>query len=167
VDDHVITKQIGVRSAGAVQVDVRRSKVLVPLTMQQGAGGLVGWCAVNKELVNVHSCYDDDRFDAREDRDSSRTTHTMLCVPVLNAVGGLLGVLQVVNKHGGNPDSPFTGVVVLHYLADRNASHLTGLHCRGGCTSDGGHCCVDKCVRREFLPIREDAERLHHNGRTG
>lgn len=65
------------------------------------------WSAKKAELVNVGDCYHDPRFDVEDDRRQTRNTKTMLCVPVLDSSGLVMGVVQVTNK-GGASSAAFT-----------------------------------------------------------
>ena len=102
----------------------------------------------------MHSCHKDSRFDISRDLGGPRTTHTMLCVPVLTAAGGILGVLEVVNKHGGNPESPFTGelgctgrpIAAVRSSHDADNPVLSGL-LRRRREADASHFGAHQCYR--------------------
>ena len=66
--------------------------------------GIAGWVAQTRELVNIPDAYADQRFQPAVDLKSGYRTRSILSVPMLGALGGLVGVLQVLNKH----DGPFT-----------------------------------------------------------
>jgi signal transduction histidine kinase len=66
--------------------------------------GIAGWIAQTKEIVNIPDAYADQRFQPAVDLKSGYRTRSILGVPMLGALGGLVGVLQVLNKH----DGPFT-----------------------------------------------------------
>lgn len=66
--------------------------------------GIAGWVAESRQVVNLPDAYQDERFQASVDVKSGYRTRSILCVPMLSGVGGLFGVLQVLNKTGG----PFT-----------------------------------------------------------
>jgi len=66
--------------------------------------GIAGWVAQTREVVNIADAYADQRFLPAVDLRSGYRTRTILTVPMLGALGGLVGVLQVLNKH----DGPFT-----------------------------------------------------------
>lgn len=68
--------------------------------------GLAGWCARHQQEVTVENAYQDERFDSRVDAFTGFTTRNVLCEPVKDGNGDLLGVLEVVNKGDG---SHFTG----------------------------------------------------------
>ncbi len=66
--------------------------------------GIAGWVAESRQVVNLPDAYQDERFLPAVDLKSGYRTRSILCVPMLSGVGGLFGVLQVLNKSGG----PFT-----------------------------------------------------------
>jgi signal transduction histidine kinase/putative methionine-R-sulfoxide reductase with GAF domain len=67
--------------------------------------GIAGWVAETREIVNIPDAYADQRFQPSVDLKSGYRTRSILSVPMLGALGGLTGVLQVLNKS----DGPFTG----------------------------------------------------------
>lgn len=66
--------------------------------------GIAGWVAKTREIVNIPDAYADQRFQPAVDAKSGYRTRSILSVPMLGALGGLVGVLQVLNKS----DGPFT-----------------------------------------------------------
>ncbi|MEZ4359031.1 MAG: GAF domain-containing protein [Kofleriaceae bacterium] len=66
--------------------------------------GIAGWVAESRKIVNLPDAYEDPRFLPSVDLKSGYRTRSILCVPMLSGVGGLFGVLQVLNKTHG----PFT-----------------------------------------------------------
>ena len=66
--------------------------------------GIAGWVAKTREIVNIPDAYADTRFQPAVDHKSGYRTRSILTVPMLGALGGLVGVLQVLNKQ----DGPFT-----------------------------------------------------------
>ncbi len=63
--------------------------------------GIAGECFSHSAVINIPHAYADARFNQEVDRQTGYRTEHILCVPVLNKRGGRLGVLQVLNKHGG------------------------------------------------------------------
>jgi len=66
--------------------------------------GISGWVAQTREIVNIPDAYADQRFQPAVDLKSGYRTRSILTVPMLGALGGLVGALQVLNKN----DGPFT-----------------------------------------------------------
>lgn len=63
--------------------------------------GIAGYVAVTGEEVIIQDAYSDPRFDRRADIESGYQTKTMLCLPIKNQTGEILGVIQVLNKKDG------------------------------------------------------------------
>lgn len=63
--------------------------------------GIAGWVAQTREIVNIPDAYADQRFQPAVDLKSGYRTRSILTVPMLGALGGLVGVLQVLNKQDG------------------------------------------------------------------
>ncbi|XP_065207520.1 dual 3',5'-cyclic-AMP and -GMP phosphodiesterase 11-like isoform X2 [Planococcus citri] len=67
--------------------------------------GITGYVATTGETVNIPSAYEDDRFDPKVDEDAGFRHKTILCMPIKNSSGQIIGVIQLVNKFN---DLPFT-----------------------------------------------------------
>ena len=63
--------------------------------------GLAGWVAATGRGVNVKDAYQDARFDPHWDVENGYRTASMLCQPVVDRDGELIGVVQVLNKQDG------------------------------------------------------------------
>jgi len=63
--------------------------------------GLAGWVARHRRSVNVKDAYKDPRFDPSTDRESGFRTRSILCYPLEDMRGQILGVIQVLNKTDG------------------------------------------------------------------
>ncbi len=63
--------------------------------------GLVGVCAHDQRLINVPDCYADPRFNAEVDRQSGFRTRCILTLPLIDHLGVLVGVMQVLNRLDG------------------------------------------------------------------
>jgi phosphoserine phosphatase len=64
--------------------------------------GLVGACARDRLLINVPDCYADPRFDPSTDRRTGFRTRCSLTLPLIDHQDALVGVMQVINRHGGS-----------------------------------------------------------------
>ncbi|XP_037079297.1 cAMP and cAMP-inhibited cGMP 3',5'-cyclic phosphodiesterase 10A-like [Pollicipes pollicipes] len=91
----------------------KRSEISFPL-----GRGIAGCCARLGELVNVADAYADPRFNPDVDRRTGYKSRGLLAYPV-KAKGRLLGVLQVVNKIGGE----------LFTASDEAAIRMFGVYC--------------------------------------
>jgi len=63
--------------------------------------GIAGACVRTREVVNVPDAYLDERFNADFDRRSGFHTRNVLAMPLCDYSGGLVGVLEVINKRSG------------------------------------------------------------------
>ncbi|XP_003247299.1 dual 3',5'-cyclic-AMP and -GMP phosphodiesterase 11 isoform X2 [Acyrthosiphon pisum] len=60
--------------------------------------GITGYVATTGETVNIANAYDDSRFDQSVDEDAGFKHSTVLCMPIKNSSGQIIGVIQLVNK---------------------------------------------------------------------
>lgn len=65
--------------------------------------GIAGAVAVDGSVVNIPSAYDDHRFDPANDRRTGFATRSILCLPMFNHDGVVVGVIQALNKRGTAP----------------------------------------------------------------
>ena len=79
------------KAQGAEVVEIR-----FPCTL-----GLAGYVVSSGELLNVPDAYADSRFNPAIDQATGFWTRTVLCAPVRNREGAIIGVTQVMNKQGG------------------------------------------------------------------
>jgi len=63
--------------------------------------GISGYVAQTGKTVNIQDAYNDPRFNQETDRRTGYRTHSILCVPMLNKMNEVIGVLQVLNKRDG------------------------------------------------------------------
>lgn len=63
--------------------------------------GIAGQVATSGQILNIPEAYDDPRFNKEVDRQTGYRTKTILCTPVRNKEGTIVGVLQVLNKREG------------------------------------------------------------------
>jgi adenylate cyclase len=66
--------------------------------------GIAGTVAATGETINIPDAYADPRFNQEVDRRTGYRTRTILCAPIRDGQGAVVGVAQVLNKAGG----PFT-----------------------------------------------------------
>ena len=76
--------------------------------------GLAGYVAKTGEVVNIPDAYSDPRFNPEIDKKSGFHTHNVLCMPMRNKEGEIVGVFQFLNKK----DGPFR---------DEDAAFIDGL----------------------------------------
>lgn len=63
--------------------------------------GIAGAVFQAGETINIPHAYADLRFNPSFDRKTGYFTRSILCVPVINKSGKVIGVTQVLNKRGG------------------------------------------------------------------
>ena len=85
--------------------------------------GLVGHVFGSKEPLRIDDAHADSRFNPEVDRRTGFRTRAVLCVPVADADGRVIGVCQAINKVDGDSmvaDGRFTAddVEVLQTLQD-------------------------------------------------
>jgi adenylate cyclase len=66
--------------------------------------GIAGAVFVSGKTINIPYAYADLRFNPAFDKRTGYFTRSILCVPIVNKAGKVIGVTQVLNKRGG----PFT-----------------------------------------------------------
>ncbi|MCH7915362.1 MAG: GAF domain-containing protein [Deltaproteobacteria bacterium] len=66
--------------------------------------GISGHVVTTGETLNIADAYKDPRFNQEVDQKTGFRTRTILCMPITNAAGEIIGVVQVLNKK----DSVFT-----------------------------------------------------------
>ncbi len=66
--------------------------------------GIAGAVFTTGETINIPHAYADLRFNPSFDRKTGFFTRSILCTPIVNKSGNIIGVTQVLNKRGG----PFT-----------------------------------------------------------
>lgn len=63
--------------------------------------GLAGYVAETGEVINIPDAYNDPRFNPDVDKKTGYRTNNMLCMPMKNKDGKIIGVFQLLNKKGG------------------------------------------------------------------
>jgi HD-GYP domain-containing protein (c-di-GMP phosphodiesterase class II) len=66
--------------------------------------GLAGYSATQHAIVNIPNAYKDPRFNPDVDKATGYHTVSILCVPMQNRRGEVLGVIQCLNKRGQDMD---------------------------------------------------------------
>jgi len=64
--------------------------------------GIAGYVASTGQPLNIPDAYKDPRFDPTTDQRTGYRTRNILCLPVYNSAGNLIGVTQLINKHQGS-----------------------------------------------------------------
>ncbi|MCX7805875.1 MAG: GAF domain-containing protein [Planctomycetota bacterium] len=72
------------------------------------SSGLAGYVARTGQTLNIPDAYEDPRFNREIDRQTGYRTKSVLCMPMRNTRGEILGVIQALNRKGaGGAIVPF------------------------------------------------------------
>ena len=71
-------------------------EIRLPLTR-----GIIGFVARTGRTLRLRDAYNDPRFDQSVDERTGYRTRSMLCVPVTDAQGRVIGAIQAINKRTG------------------------------------------------------------------
>ena len=85
---------------GTLTSKVIQGEQVVEIRLRVGEG-IAGWVAQTKETSNIPDAYADQRFQPAFDLKTGYRTRSILTVPMVGALGGLVGVLQLINKLDG------------------------------------------------------------------
>lgn len=69
--------------------------------------GIVGASIENNETILINNPYQDARFNPKVDRETGYRTKAILCMPVINSCGEVIGAYQAINKLGCFGESAF------------------------------------------------------------
>jgi signal transduction histidine kinase len=83
--------------AGELWSTITQGNAVREIRLELGEG-VAGWVAKTGQLLNIADVYEDERFNRGVDLKSGYRTRSVLCVPLLNNRGRILGVVQVLNK---------------------------------------------------------------------
>ena len=131
----VARKELDVERGTLYFVDEARQEIWTKVAEQSAeirqpfGRGLSGTVAATGQEIILHDAYADPRFDRSQDARTGFRTRSMLCVPIRNRNGKVVGVLQLLNKmHGsfGEKDLRFLAAISDHMaIAMENAQlHL-------------------------------------------
>ncbi len=103
---NLATRQTGADRGTVFLVDRERDEIwsLVGLGLEQQVirlpadRGIAGWVAREGSPVRLDNAYDDPRFEPDIDRKLGFKTRQLLCLPIRNEAGDIIGVLQLLNK---------------------------------------------------------------------
>lgn len=76
-----------------ISCDLAQEGFRIPVT-----SGIIGAAAMTGEVINVPDAYLDSRFNQAVDKQTGFVTRSILAVPIKDANGKVLGVLEMVNK---------------------------------------------------------------------
>lgn len=70
--------------------------------------GIIGASIQNNEVILINNPYSDERFNSSVDKETGFVTKSILCIPVVNTKGHVIGAYQAINKLDENGTSDFT-----------------------------------------------------------
>jgi len=102
----IATRQTGAGRGTVFLVDAEKNEIwsLVGLGLEQQVirlpadRGIAGWVTQNGKSLRLENAYEDPRFEPDVDRRLGFTTRSLLCLPIRNEGGQIVGVLQLLNK---------------------------------------------------------------------
>ncbi len=103
-------------ATGELWSKVAQGSNMVEIRLPIG-NGLAGYVAKTGEVVNITDAYKDPRFNPEIDRKSGYTTRNVLCMPMRNKEGKIVGVFQFLNKAEGSfgsEDEAFIDALSVH-----------------------------------------------------
>jgi CRP-like cAMP-binding protein/two-component sensor histidine kinase len=101
---------------GELWSKVAQGNNMVEIRLSIGKG-LAGYVAKTGEVVNITDAYEDPRFNPEIDRKSGYKTRNVLCMPMRNKEGKIVGVFQFLNKSDGSfgpEDESFIDALSVH-----------------------------------------------------
>jgi sigma-B regulation protein RsbU (phosphoserine phosphatase) len=120
----IATRQTGAERGTVFLVDRVRNEIwsLVGLGLEQhkirlpADRGIAGWVAREGSAVLLENAYEDPRFEPDIDRKLGFKTKELLCLPIRNEAGDIIGVLQLLNKQEGfsAEDEAFLDALSVH-----------------------------------------------------
>jgi sigma-B regulation protein RsbU (phosphoserine phosphatase) len=79
---------------------VLKDAELVEIRLPMGKG-IAGYVAATGAVVNIPDAYNDPRFNPEIDKRTGYRTKSILCCPMRNKEGKIIGVLQLLNERAG------------------------------------------------------------------
>ncbi|MBI3765640.1 MAG: cyclic nucleotide-binding domain-containing protein [Ignavibacteriales bacterium] len=95
---------------------VLKGDELIRIELPMGKG-IAGYVAVTGDTLNIVDAYLDPRFNPEVDRKTGYRTKTILCMPMNNKDGKIIGVFQLLNKRNGaftQDDESFIAALSVH-----------------------------------------------------
>ena len=96
-DRHFVSNLFDVSADSTIEQMETREEIKVPW-----GTGIVGFVGASGSSVHISDCYADDRFSDLVDRKTGYRTKNMLCAPIHDIYGDVMGVAQVINKLAKN-----------------------------------------------------------------
>ncbi|ALC45432.1 Pde6 [Drosophila busckii] len=96
---YLVAKLFDVTQNTALKDAVKRARaeeIIIPFGI-----GIAGMVAQTKEMINIKEAYQDARFNCEIDLKTGYKTNAILCMPICNYEGDIIGVAQIINKTNG------------------------------------------------------------------
>jgi serine phosphatase RsbU (regulator of sigma subunit) len=91
--------------------------------------GIAGDVAKTRQITNITDAQCDPRFNSAFDRQTTYRTRSVLCAPLINTDGKLVGVIQTLNKKGGETfqqeDEALLEALAAHVVVALERARLT------------------------------------------
>lgn len=100
-DRYFVSTLFDVSSDSTVEQMEKREEIRV-----KWGTGIVGYAASSGLPVHISDCYSDNRFSDLVDRRTGYHTRNMLCAPIHDINGEVMGVAQVINKKPRRSEDP-------------------------------------------------------------
>jgi CRP-like cAMP-binding protein len=104
------------RSTNELWSKVTQGENMVEIRLPAGKG-LAGYVAQTGDVVNIPDAYKDPRFNPEIDRKTGYKTYNVLCMPMRDKEGRIVGVFQFLNKESGpftDDDAAFIDALSVH-----------------------------------------------------
>jgi sigma-B regulation protein RsbU (phosphoserine phosphatase) len=110
-----VTRLVGADRTSLFLVDQDRNELWTPVAQGTGGStirlpvgkGIAGTVAATGETISIPEAYADPRFNRANDQRTGYQTRSILCMPLRNHAGVVVGVLQTLNKRDGKPFSAY------------------------------------------------------------
>lgn len=96
---HLVSKLFDVTETSTLKdsLHTEETEIKVPF-----GKGIAGYVAETKDTVNIKEAYEDKRFNKDVDKKTGYRTRSILCMPIINYEGEVIGVAQIINKTTGD-----------------------------------------------------------------
>ncbi|KAJ4933356.1 hypothetical protein JOQ06_030188 [Pogonophryne albipinna] len=136
----LVSKFFDVHAGTKVLPSINSDEVQVPW-----GKGIIGYVAEHGETVNISDAYQDRRFSDEIDKLTGYKTRSLLCMPICNSDGDIIGVAQAINKTSigelfNEDDEKIHSQIPKVLLANESAP----------AGAIDGHCLSGKIIIREF-----------------
>ena len=86
---------------GELWSKIVQGTVNIEIRLEPGQG-VAGWVARTGKSLNIRDAYEDPRFNSQVDESTGYQTRNILCQPIRNLQGDIIGVIQVLNRVSGH-----------------------------------------------------------------